>query len=137
MILSLRDWWWTIKFNVELLIWLLQMTVNDSQSQSIPKSSLCMIASSKNSKLSSICPVVLSRYLHLLMIPWVKAENAAWGWVFVIGVSSLSSAAQLLTLVCKNKSFMSSGPNKDPTYALPSVVTCTPLSVKMALVDSR
>ncbi len=41
-------------------------------------------ASSSGFRRGPMSGVVLLRYVHLLVMPWVRAENAAWGWVFAI-----------------------------------------------------
>ena len=48
-----------------------------------------------------------------------------------------SSADQLSTLPSTNKLLMRSGLMQDPKYTFPLVVTLSPLSLKLALADSR
>ena len=60
-----------------------------------------------------------------------------WINVMAVVVSTSSSADQLSTLPSTNKLLMWSGLMKDPKYTFPLVVTLSPLSLKLALADSK
>ena len=95
------------------------------------------MASSRGCMSSSIPSVVLIKYIHFELKPWVKALYAACGWLAATKLNFVTSFTHPFTVFIIWASLNELTPIGDPKYFWPAVVIFSPVSLKISFACSN